>query len=132
MTTTQSLCQPLSAGPLSLGNRIAMAPMTRSRAPGNVPNAVMREYYRQRNGAGMVITEGTASSPEGLGYARIPGLFNAEQAAAADALRATVEAVRFAVTLLSVLGLIAVGYRLSKRRRDSREADDGGGDEANR
>lgn len=81
MTTPQSLFQPLSAGPLSLGNRIAMAPMTRSRAPGNVPNAVMREYYRQRNGAGMVITEGTSPSPEGLGYARIPGLFTAEQAA---------------------------------------------------
>ena len=81
MSTTQSLFQPLSAGPLSLGNRIAMAPMTRSRAPGNVPNAVMREYYRQRNGAGMVITEGTSPSPEGLGYARIPGLFSAEQAA---------------------------------------------------
>ena len=81
MTTTQTLFQPLSAGPLSLGNRIAMAPMTRSRAPGNVPNAVMREYYRQRNGAGLVISEGTAPSPEGLGYARIPGLFTAEQAA---------------------------------------------------
>lgn len=81
MTTTPFLFQPLSAGPLSLGNRIAMAPMTRSRAPGNVPNALMREYYRQRNGAGMVITEGTSPAPEGLGYARIPGLFTAEQAA---------------------------------------------------
>ncbi len=81
MTTQPSLFQPLSAGPLSLGNRIAMAPMTRSRAPGNVPNALMREYYGQRNGAGMVITEGTSPAPEGLGYARIPGLFTDEQAA---------------------------------------------------
>ena len=81
MPIMQALFQPLSAGPLSLRNRIAMAPMTRSRAPGNVPNADMRNYYRQRNGAGMVITEGTSPSPEGLGYARIPGLFNAQQAA---------------------------------------------------
>lgn len=76
------LFQPTAAGPLSLRNRIAMAPMTRSRALGNVPNAVMREYYRQRNGAGLVITEGVSPSAEGLGYARIPGLFTQEQARA--------------------------------------------------
>ena len=76
------LFQPTAPGALSLRNRIAMAPMTRSRAIGNVPTAVMREYYRQRNGAGLVITEGTSPSAEGLGYARIPGLFNPEQARA--------------------------------------------------
>ena len=80
MTPTARLFQPLAAGPLSLNNRIAMAPMTRSRAPGNVPNDVMVDYYRQRNGAGMVISEGTSPSPDGLGYARIPGLFNPDQA----------------------------------------------------
>ena len=75
------LFQALSAGPLSLRNRIAMAPMTRSRALGNVPNALMTDYYRQRNGAGLVISEGTSPSPEGLGYPRIPGLFTDEQQA---------------------------------------------------
>ena len=80
MTTNNRLFQALAAGPLSLNNRIAMGPMTRSRAPGNVPNEVMAEYYRQRNGAGLVISEGTSPSPEGLGYSRIPGLFNQAQA----------------------------------------------------
>jgi N-ethylmaleimide reductase len=79
---TATLFQPLDAGPLSLRSRIAMAPMTRSRAPGNVPNALMREYYSQRAGAGLQITEGVSPAPEGLGYARIPGLFNLAQARA--------------------------------------------------
>ena len=61
------LFQPLAAGPLSLRNRVAMAPMTRSRAPGAVPNALMREYYRQRAGAGLIISEGVAPAPEALG-----------------------------------------------------------------
>lgn len=54
-----------------------MAPMTRSRAvDANTPNALMAEYYEQRASAGLIITEGTSPSPNGLGYARIPGLFN--------------------------------------------------------
>lgn len=80
MTASPRLFQPLAAGPLGLRNRIAMAPMTRSRALGNLPNALMRQYYGQRSGAGLVITEGTSPSPEGLGYARIPGLFTPQQA----------------------------------------------------
>ena len=52
-----------------------MAPMTRSRAvDANTPNALMAEYYGQRATAGLIITEGTSPSPNGLGYARIPGL----------------------------------------------------------
>ena len=67
----------LSAPSLQLGNRIVMAPMTRSRAvEANTPNALMAEYYGQRATAGLIITEGTSPSPNGLGYARIPGLFN--------------------------------------------------------
>jgi N-ethylmaleimide reductase len=54
--------------------------MTRSRALGNVPNELMAEYYRQRASAGLIITEGTSPAANGLGYARIPGLFNQEQA----------------------------------------------------
>lgn len=62
---------------LELANRVVMAPMTRSRAvESNTPNALMAEYYAQRSTAGLIITEGTSPSPNGLGYARIPGLLN--------------------------------------------------------
>ncbi len=66
-------------GSLPLQNRIVMAPMTRSRAIGNVPNSLLAEFYAQRAAAGLLITEGTSPSPNGLGYARIPGIFNADQ-----------------------------------------------------
>lgn len=65
---------------IQLANRIVMAPMTRSRAvEANTPNALMAEYYGQRASAGLIITEGTSPSPDGLGYPRIPGLFNETQ-----------------------------------------------------
>jgi N-ethylmaleimide reductase len=66
-------------GPTRLANRIVMAPMTRSRAIGNVPSELMRWYYTQRASAGLIITEGIAPSPDGLGYARIPGLYSDAQ-----------------------------------------------------
>jgi N-ethylmaleimide reductase len=56
-----------------------MAPLTRSRAIGNVPNELMAQYYGERASVGLIITEGTSSSPNGLGYARIPGIFSAAQ-----------------------------------------------------
>ncbi len=65
-----------------LANRTVMAPMTRSRAvEANTPNALMATYYGQRASAGLIVTEGIAPSPNGLGYARIPGLFNSAQVA---------------------------------------------------
>ena len=74
------LFQPLATASLQLANRAVMAPMTRSRAVvANTPNALMAEYYGQRATAGLIITEGTSPSPNGLGYPRIPGLFNAAQ-----------------------------------------------------
>jgi N-ethylmaleimide reductase len=73
------LYSPTSLGPLKLQNRMVMAPLTRSRAIGNVPNALMAQYYAQRSGAGLILTEGTSPSPNGLGYARIPGIFSKEQ-----------------------------------------------------
>ncbi len=74
------LFEPLAAASLQLANRAVMAPMTRSRAvDANTPNALMAEYYGQRASAGLIITEGTSPSPNGLGYARIPGLFNDAQ-----------------------------------------------------
>ena len=68
-----------SVGDVELSNRIVMAPMTRCRAIDNIPNDLMANYYQQRAGAGLIITEGTSPSPNGLGYARIPGIFNEEQ-----------------------------------------------------
>src|SRR5512135_1315842 len=68
-------------GPLTLQNRLVMAPMTRNRATGNIPNELMAEYYAQRSSAGLIITEGTSPSPNGLGYPRIPGIFSAAQVA---------------------------------------------------
>ncbi|TXB64105.1 alkene reductase [Phaeodactylibacter luteus] len=76
------LFTPYQLGRARLKNRLVMAPLTRSRAIGNMPNGLMARYYEQRNGAGLIITEGTSPSPNGLGYPRIPGLFNAEQAEA--------------------------------------------------
>ena len=76
------LFDPIQIRTLSLPNRTVMSPMTRSRAvEANTPNALMAEYYGQRASAGLIVTEGTSPSPNGLGYARIPGLFNAEQVA---------------------------------------------------
>ncbi len=76
------LFDPCDLGAVRLSNRIVMAPMTRSRAvERNIPNALMAGYYAQRATAGLIITEGVSPSPNGLGYARIPGLFNEEQAA---------------------------------------------------
>ncbi len=73
------LFTPAKVGDITLKNHIVMSPMTRCRAIGNVPNELMAEYYGQRAGAGLIITEGTSPSPNGLGYARIPGIFSQEQ-----------------------------------------------------
>lgn len=73
------LLSPGTLGSLSLQNRMVMSPMTRSRAIGNIPNALMATYYGQRASAGLIITEGISPSPNGLGYARIPGLYSAAQ-----------------------------------------------------
>ena len=74
-----TLFTPEKVGSIEVKNRVVMSPMTRCRALGNIPNELMAEYYRQRSGAGLIITEGTAPSPNGLGYARIPGIFSNEQ-----------------------------------------------------
>jgi N-ethylmaleimide reductase len=68
-------------GPLTLQNHLVMAPMTRNRAPGNVPTDLMADYYGQRASAGLIVTEGTSPSPNGVGYPRIPGIYSAEQVA---------------------------------------------------
>ncbi|WAS92704.1 alkene reductase [Nannocystis punicea] len=77
---SELLYTPIVLGDVEVKNRVVMAPMTRSRATGNLPNALMATYYGQRSEAGLIITEGTAPIADGLGYARIPGLFTHEQA----------------------------------------------------
>ncbi len=76
-----SLFSPTTLGRLSLRNRVVMAPMTRNRALGNVPGPVMATFYGQRSEAGLLITEGTAPTPDALGYARMPGVFSDAQVA---------------------------------------------------
>ncbi|MDH3272597.1 MAG: alkene reductase [Gemmatimonadota bacterium] len=83
---TASLFDPFALGGVELKNRAVMAPLTRSRAIGNLPNELHATYYGQRAGAGLIITEGVSPSPNGLGYPRIPGLFNEEQRAAWQAV----------------------------------------------
>lgn len=64
---------------LELENRMVMAPLTRARATDNIPNELMLKYYTQRSEAGLIISEGTAPSANGLGYARIPGIYTEAQ-----------------------------------------------------
>jgi N-ethylmaleimide reductase len=80
---TISLFDPLQLGAIRLPHRVAMAPLTRSRAgqPGNVPTAMNLEYYRQRSSAALIITEATQISPQGQGYAWTPGIHSDEQIA---------------------------------------------------
>ncbi len=73
---------PFRLGPLTLPNRVVMAPMTRNRAgPGNVPHALNATYYAQRAGAGLIVAEASQVSPQGLGYPGTPGIHSAEQVA---------------------------------------------------
>src|SRR6478752_3625711 len=75
-----SLFDPLEFGALHLPNRIAMAPLTRARAGRDaVPNALMALYYAQRASAGLIISEATGISREGLGWPDAPGLWNHAQ-----------------------------------------------------
>lgn len=85
------LFDEFSARSLHLANRMVMAPLTRSRAtPAHTPNELMATYYGQRASAGLIISEGTSPSPNGLGYPRIPGLYDQAQV---DAWKATTGAV---------------------------------------
>ncbi|MDP3675629.1 MAG: alkene reductase [Novosphingobium sp.] len=77
---TDILFTPVALGAISLANRIVMSPMTRDRAgPGDVPTPAMVEYYRQRAGAGLIVTEGTQPNPAGKGYWRTPGIHSDAQ-----------------------------------------------------
>lgn len=92
----KNLFEPCQAGQLQLASRIVMAPLTRNRAPQALANALMAEYYAQRanpaTGAGLIITEATAISHQGQGYADVPGIWSAEQVKAWQAVTAAVHA----------------------------------------
>ncbi len=76
-----TLFDPITVGALALKNRVIMAPLTRSRAVGGkrVPNALMAEYYAQRASAGLIISEATSVTPQGVGYENTPGIWSDEQ-----------------------------------------------------
>ncbi len=92
----KTLFDPCQAGQLELASRIVMAPLTRNRAPHALANALMVEYYAQRanpaTGAGLIITEATAISHQGQGYADVPGIWSPEQVAAWKHVTAAVHA----------------------------------------
>jgi N-ethylmaleimide reductase len=77
-----SLFDPVRIGDIELANRIVMAPLTRDRAPGQIPSELAIEYYRQRASAGLIISEASPVCPEGHGYLDTPGIHNAAQVTA--------------------------------------------------
>ncbi|WP_194851018.1 alkene reductase [Nonlabens antarcticus] len=83
MSTTQPLLQPITIGGVELKNRVVMAPMTRSRATNETQSPEQKhvEYYTQRAGAGLIITEGAEISRRSRGYTYVAGIFNKEQIA---------------------------------------------------
>jgi len=75
-----SLFDPLVVGDLTLPNRVVMAPLTRARAgESRIPNALMADYYAQRASAGLILSEATPVTPQGIGYADVPGAWSKEQ-----------------------------------------------------
>ncbi|MCZ8172321.1 MAG: alkene reductase, partial [Brevundimonas sp.] len=86
-----ALFQPVKLGALECPNRILMAPLTRGRSdPGSIPNAMMAQYYSQRAGAGLIISEATGISVEGLGWPAAPGVWSGAQT---EGWKLTTEAV---------------------------------------
>ena len=82
MSTATKLFEPYKLGPLTLPNRLVMAPLTRNRAvAGMVPNPLAVEYYGQRASAGLLITEASQVSQQGQGYQDTPGIYSKEQVA---------------------------------------------------
>ena len=84
------LTTPMKLGALTLANRMAMAPMTRNRAPATIPTPLMLEYYQQRACAGVIITEGAQISEQAVGYPATPGIYTDEQV---DGWRSITDAV---------------------------------------
>src|SRR3977135_1152375 len=82
MSTATKLFEPTKLGPLTLPNRLVMAPLTRNRALADlVPNPLAVEYYGQRASAGLLVSEATQVSQQGQGYQDTPGIYSKEQVA---------------------------------------------------
>jgi N-ethylmaleimide reductase len=92
--STEALLSPFTLGDLKLKNRIVMAPLTRTRADndGKIPTDLMREYYTQRAGAGLIVTEGTFVSEQGYGWYGAPGIYTEEQRAGWERITDSVHA----------------------------------------
>lgn len=106
---------PVTLGDIALANRVVMAPMTRDRAgPGDVPTATMVEYYRQRAGAGLIVTEGTQPTRVGKGYWRTPGIHSEEQV---EGWRSVADAVHGAGGKI-VMQLMHVGRAAVQANKD--------------
>lgn len=88
-----SLFDPIQLGAIAAPNRVLMAPLTRGRATrGHVPTPIMADYYAQRAGAGLIISEATGISQQGLGWPFAPGVWSDEQVAAWKPVTAAVHA----------------------------------------
>ena len=75
-----SLLDPIKIGDLHLPNRVIMAPLTRLRGTSDhIPTELMVEYYTQRAGAGLILSEGIPVIPQGVGYANVPGIWSPQQ-----------------------------------------------------
>lgn len=82
-TNSQNLLSPLQISSLSLANRVVMSPLTRSRAGEElIPHQLIAEYYQQRASAGLIITEATVISKQGIGWRNSPGIYSDQQAQA--------------------------------------------------
>jgi len=109
-----TLFDPIKLGAIELRNRVVMAPMTRSRAgEGDAPTALNVEYYRQRAGAGLIVTEGAQPSKHGKGYCRTPGIYTQEQIAGWKQVTDAVHAEGAAI-VLQVMHCGRVGSRYNK------------------
>lgn len=113
-TIDHKLFQAAQLGTLQLNNRIVMAPMTRSRAINNQPGELETRYYAQRATAGLIITEGTAPSANGIGYSRTPGIYTTQQVNAWKAVtdRVHQQAGKIFVQLMHV-GRVAHPFNLA-------------------
>ena len=86
-----NLLDPIQVGDLHLPNRVFMAPLTRLRGtPDHIPTPIMIDYYTQRAGAGLIISEGTPVDPMGVGYANVPGIWSQSQVEAWKPITAAV------------------------------------------
>ena len=104
MTTSSTLWQPFTLGGVELSHRLALAPLTRSRAnPDGTPGEMAAEYYGQRASLGLIITEGTQPSEDGQGYLNTPGIYTPEHIEGWRKIADTVHAGGGALFILSLI-----------------------------